>query len=95
MDAQNITTDTFSQTSNTQIENSNAILTSGKLDKSYDLAEIFKDLTINDAGYYVSDSENANETKGGPAIDTKTVTHTRDGKKRKVIDTSNVILQQK
>ena len=36
-----------------------------------------------------------NDAKGCPESDPKTVTHTSDGKKRKVIDTSNGILQQK
>ena len=39
LDAQNVTVDTFSQTSNTQRENKNKILTSEKLDKLYALAE--------------------------------------------------------
>ena len=51
--------------------------------------------TINDAGYYVSESGEKNDKKGNPESDLKTVTHTSDGKKRKVTDTNNKILQQK
>ena len=87
--------DTFSHTYNTQRDNANAVLTNEKLDKSGDLAEMLKDLTINDVEYYVSSSENTNDTKGCPASDPKTFTHTSDGKKIKVTDTSNGILQQK
>ena len=38
-DANNVTTDTFSHTSNTQRENENAIFASEKIDKSDELAE--------------------------------------------------------
>ena len=93
--AHNITADTFSHTSNTQRENANVILTSEKLDKSDDLAETLNYLTINDAEYYVSDSENANDSKDNPARYPKTVTHTSDKKKRRVLYTSNRISQQK
>ena len=90
-DAQNVTADTFIQTPNTQRNNVNTILTSEKLDKSDELAETLKYLTINDAEYYVSDSANANDTKGDLTSDLKTVTHTSDGKKRKVTDIRNGI----
>ena len=70
------------------------ILTSEKLDKSDDLEETLKDLKINDADYYESDSANGNDAKGDPESDPKTVNHTSDGKKRKVADTSNRILQK-
>ena len=52
------------------------------------------DLTINDAEYYVSESANMKDAKGDPASDPNTVTHTSNGNKRKVTDTSNGILQQ-
>ena len=94
MDAHNVTADTFSQTSNTQRENANAILTSEKLNISDDLAETLNDLTIKDAEYYISDSVNANYAKGDPASDLETVTHTSDGKKMKVTDSSNGILKK-
>ena len=64
VDAHNITLDTFSQTPvtlNTQVENENTIFASEKRNNLYALAEKLKGLTINNAGYYESDSENANE----------------------------------
>ena len=90
MDAHNVTADNFSQMSNTLRENANAILTSEKLDKSDELAETLKDLTINNAEYYVSNSANVNNAKGNPVRYLKTVTHTSDGKKRKVTDTRSL-----
>ena len=80
--------------SNTQRDSANAILTSEKLDKLYDLSETLKDLTINDAGYYESGSENANDAKDNSVSNLNTVTHTSDIKKRKVRDTSNRILKK-
>ena len=94
-DAHNVTVDTFSQTPNTQRENENTILTSEKRDKSDARAETLKWLTINDVGYYESDSVNGNGAKDNPASNPKVYTHTTDGKKRKVTDTSNGYLQQK
>ena len=94
LDACNVTEDTFSQTSNTQRDNANAILTSEKLDKSDDLVETLKELTFNYDGYYVSNSANTNDAKVNPASNWKTFTHTSDGKKRKVTDTSKGNLQQ-
>ena len=49
-------------------------------------------MTINDAGYYNSDK---NDAEGDPASNPKVYTHTSDGKKRKVTDISNENLQQK
>ena len=49
---------------------------------------------MNYAGYYASDSANANDAIGDPASDPKKVTHTSDGK-GKVTDTTNGISQQK
>ena len=95
MGANNVTADTFSHKSNSQRKNSNVILTSEELDKSDELAETLKYLTINDAEYYVSDSENANDAKVYRVSDLKTFTHTSYRKKRNFTDTSNVILQQK
>ena len=69
-------------------------MTSEKLDKSDDLVETLKKLKINDAGYYVSDSANTNDAKGGPASDLKKTTQTSNGKKRKITDTRNRVLQQ-
>ena len=67
-------------------------MTCEKLDKSDELSETLKDLKNNDAEYYVSNSENANDANGDPASDPKIITHTSDGKKRKVMNTSNRIL---
>ena len=63
----NVNVDTFSQTPNTQGDNGNTILTSEKQDKSDGLAETLKGFTINDAGYYGSESANVNDAKGNPA----------------------------
>ena len=71
------------------------ILKSDKLDKSDALEEMLKGLTINDAEYYESDSANTNDAKCNPASDPKIATHISDGKKRKVMGTSNGDLQQK
>ena len=56
MYANNVTADTFSQTFNTLRENATAIFTIEKLDKSDKLADALKDLTMNDAKYYESNS---------------------------------------
>ena len=87
--------DTFNYTYNTQRENENKMLTSEKRDKSDALAEKLKGLTINNTGYYESDSSNANDEKGDPASYLKIATHTSDGKKIKVTDTSKGYLQPK
>ena len=55
-DEQNVFVDTLSQTSNIQTENTNAVLTSGNIDKLDALAETLKYLKINDVEYYVSES---------------------------------------
>ena len=69
-------------------------MTIEKLDKSDELVETLKSLTIKNAGYYVSESTNANDAKCNPASNPKTVTHT-SYRKKNVTDTSNRILQQK
>ena len=51
-DVNNVNVDTFSNTSNTQKENTNTIFTNYKPDKTYKLVESVKNLTINDAEYY-------------------------------------------
>ena len=92
-DDNNVTADTFSHISNTQRENANAIFTSTKIDKSDVMSDTLKDLTINEAGCYVSYSETENDTKCDPASNPKTVTQTIDGN-GKVTDTGNGNLQQ-
>ena len=81
--------------SNKQRENENTILTSEKRYKLDELTETLRGFTINDVGYYESDSANANDAKGDPASNPRVATHNTDGKKRKVTDTSNKYLQQK
>ena len=90
--AHNVTVDTFSHTSNAQIYNTNGIFTSEKLDKLDEMVDTLNDLTIKNSEYYVSKSAIANDKKGDPASNPKTVTHTSD-RKGKVTDTSNGILQ--
>ena len=51
-DANNVTAYTFSHMSNTKRENANTIFTSHNLDKLDNLAEVLKDTTINNIGYY-------------------------------------------
>ena len=51
-DANDITVDTFSNASNTQIENSNVIFASENIDKSDMLVDAVKIFTINDSEYY-------------------------------------------
>ena len=72
-----------------------AILTSDGLNNSDVMAETLKGLTINNTRYYKSDSAKENDTKGDPESNPKVATHTSDGNKRKVTDTSNRDLQQK
>ena len=56
-----------------------------------ELSDTLNDLIINDAEYYVSNSATANDAKGNPAINPKTVTRTSDVR-GKVTYTSIVIL---
>ena len=87
-DANSINANTFSHTSNKQRENANAIFTSKKLDKLDELEDVLKNLTINEAKYYESDTETASDAQGDPTHDSKTVTHTSNGNE-KVTDTRN------
>ena len=92
--ANNKTVDAFSHTSNTQAENSNKNFTSEKLDKSDDLSNALKDLTINDSKYYESDTATASDAQGDSTRNLKTVTHTSNGNE-KVTDPSNKNFEQK
>ena len=65
------------------------ILTIEKQHKSYALAETLKWFTINNIGYYESDSANRNNSKVDPASDPKVATHTSDREKIKVTYTRN------
>ena len=69
LDAHNVTVYTFSHTSNTQREKEKKILISEKLDKLDALEETLKGLTINDAGYYETESTKSNDGKEDPASD--------------------------
>ena len=94
-EAHNITMDIFCLspvTPNTQGENENALLTSEITNNSDALAETLKVLTINNAGYYNPDK---NDAEGNIASNQKVATHTSYGKKRKVTDNTNINLQQK
>ena len=78
-------------TTNIQGENANEILTSERINYLDALAETLKGLTINNAGYYHLDK---NDAEGNPSSNPKVATHTSDRKKIKVTDTSNGNLQQ-
>ena len=77
-DANNVTADTFSHSSNTQRKNANAIFTSKKLDKSDELVDALKKLTSNNAKYYESNTVPANDTQGDLTRNPKTFTNTRN-----------------
>ena len=79
-DVSNVTADTFIHVSNTKINNANAIFTSKNIDKSDELVDAIKDLTINDAEYYESNTETANDAQGDLTCNQETVTHTRNVK---------------
>ena len=63
-DAKKFTADTFSHASNTKRENGNAIFTSENIDKSDELVDTVKKLTINNSGYYESNTVTANGAQG-------------------------------
>ena len=78
-DANIVTVDTFSHTSNTQRENARAIFTSEKLDKQDKLVDAVKNLTINDAKYYESNTATASDAQVNIKCNEETVTHTSKG----------------
>ena len=94
MDANNVTADTFSHTSNTQRENTNAIFTSENLDKLNELEDGLKDFTVYNTEYYLSKSTIMNDAKCDLASNPKTVNQTSE-EKGKGTDTSNGNLKQK
>ena len=63
-DANSVTAETFSHTSNTQIENANVIFTSETLDKSDELVDVGNILTIKDAKYHESNTATASDVQG-------------------------------
>ena len=78
-DANNVTADKFSHTSNKQRENENEIFTSEKIYTSDDMVDAVKRFTINDSKYYESNTANASDTQCDITRITETVTHTRNG----------------
>ena len=94
LDANNVTADDFSHTSNTQRESVNAIIPSEKINKYDNLEDTLNNLTINNAEYYLSISSTTNETKSDHASNPKKVTCTSDGK-GKFTETRNGIIKAK
>ena len=64
---------------NKQRENANPIFTNENLEKSYKLADVLKDLTINNAKYE-SNSETTIEAQDDLTSDPSTVTHISNDK---------------
>ena len=93
-DANNVTADDFSHTSNTQRESVNAIIPSEKLNKYDNLEDTLNNLTINNAEYYLSSSSTTNDTKSDRASNPKKVTCTSDGE-GKFTETRNGIIKVK
>ena len=75
-DANNVTVDIFSYASSAKRENENAIFTSKKLEKLYELVDAVKNLTINDAKYYKSNTATVSNAQGNLTSNPETVTHT-------------------
>ena len=80
--------DTFSHTPNTLIDNANVIFTSDNLDKSDELANTLKDLTINDAECYETKSAPVSDVQYDPTRNPETVNHTSN-RNEYFMDTSN------
>ena len=74
--ANTITMDISSHASNAQRENSNAIFTSEKLDKSDELVDAVKILTINDTRYYESNTATVSDAQVNLTHNSETFTHT-------------------
>ena len=72
----------------------NTIFTREKLDKLDELAEVVKDLTINNTNYYESNTATASDKQGDSTRNTETVTHTRNGNET-VTHTRNRNFEQK
>ena len=93
-DANKVTTDTFSHFSNTKRDNTNTIFTSEKLDKSDELVDAVKNLTIKDAKYNESNTETASYSQGDITHNPETVTYTSNGNET-VTHSSNGNFEQK
>ena len=79
MDANNITTDTFSHASISQRENANAVFTSDNLENLDKLVDAVNNLTVNDAKYYQSKTATESDAQVNLTSDPETVTHTSNG----------------
>ena len=77
-DANKVTADTFSYASNTQREHPITIFTSEKIDKSDDIVDAVKNLTIIDAGYYESHKAKASDAQENLTHNQEKVTHIRN-----------------
>ena len=75
----NVTKNIFGHASNTQRENVNSIFTSDKLEKSDELVDAVKNLTINDAGYYKSNTATTSGAQDNLTYNLNTVNHTSNG----------------
>ena len=90
----NVTAYTFGHAFNTQRQNSNAVFTSEKLDKSDKLVDAVNNLTINDAEYYESNAVTTSGAQGYLTRNPETITHTSNGDET-VTHTSNSYFGQK
>ena len=88
MDANSVTEDTYSHTSNTQRDNANEIFTSEKLYKLGDLLDAVKKLTINYAEYYESNTPTKSDAHGDLTRNPETFTQT-SSRNETVTHTSN------
>ena len=79
--ANNITADTFNHASNTQRDNTKTIIKSEKVDKSDDMVDAVKNVTINNDEYYESQTATASDAQGDLIQNPETVTHTRNENK--------------
>ena len=77
--ATHVTVDTFSHASSAQRENPNTIFTSERLDKSDDLVDAVKNLTIYDAEYYESNTATSSDAQVDLTRNPETVNHTSNG----------------
>ena len=78
MGSNNVNFDAFSHASISQRENLNVIFTSEKLEKSENLVNAVKNMTINDAGHELNTATVSDE-QGNIMRSPDTVTHTRNG----------------
>ena len=83
-DANKVTVDTFSHTSNKQSKNANTTFTSEKLDKSGKLEDTLMDFTISNVKYYVSNSVNTRDAQVNLTRNPKTLTHTSNANLNKI-----------